>query len=325
MCKLKMVRDIVLLFAACVLLLLVVSPEGVMDLIVPGKNSNENPNSRAQGRKVIDVIDFSGDGAISGEKTAAGTLDNRGNLPGSGGNQTIEKSFTWIDTKQEQKETILHIHDEELKKEIKKFGVPHNMSHPFFLKKRGFTVVGKSNYLENHTVSERLVSIVDYRQVFERNLQYFPKYTGAILTTAELPTGTDPLYTLLLFVQHIRYELPPVYYKGKFINSFFVPLVCLFEQYGDCDSKSLLLAEILCTVPSAQEKTAMVLIRGRGLSHALLAVKRKPLPVQTSLFDIKKGYYVVLETTRPGWTPGFVNARVADALKAGFFAFVELN
>ena len=31
------------------------------------------------------------------------------------------------------------------------------------------------------------------------------------------------------------------------------------------------------------------------------------------------------ETTRPGWAPGFISRRLADALKAGHFQFEELN
>jgi hypothetical protein len=45
----------------------------------------------------------------------------------------------------------------------------------------------------------------------------------------------------------------------------------------------------------------------------------------TSLFDMKRGYYIVLEASGPGWSPGFLSRRVMDALKAGLFIFVELN
>jgi hypothetical protein len=237
----------------------------------------------------------------------------------------IAREFNWVDPQKKARKSVFHIPEAALKMEIRKFGSSHPISNPLFLKKRGFRVIGKKTHLVNRQIREKLVTIIDYKQIFQRNLVYFKTLTGELIASTDLAAGTDPLYTFLSFVQHIRYKLPPKRYKGKFINSFFVPLVCLYEQYGDCDSKSLLLAEFLCSAPGSKEKTAMVLIRGKGLAHAVLAVKRRPLPGMTSLHDLKKGYYIVLETTSPGWSPGFLSRRVIDTLKAGFFFFVELN
>lgn len=69
----------------------------------------------------------------------------------------------------------------------------------------------------------------------------------------------------------------------------------------------------------------MVLIQGNGLSHALLGVKQKPFPGMTSLYFQEKGYYIVLKTTVQGWAPGFIDRRVFEALKSGYFQFLELN
>lgn len=237
----------------------------------------------------------------------------------------IAREFEWADPQKKERKTLFHIPEEALKKEIRKFGTLFPDTDPLLLARRGFRVVGRKTYLVDRQVREKLITIIDYKQIFERNLVYFQKLTGELTVSAELAAETDPLFTFLSFVQYIRYQLPPQRYKRKFINSFFVPLVCLYEQYGDCDSKSLLLAEFLCSAPGSKEKTAMVLIKGKGMAHALLAVKRKPLPGMTSLYDIKRGYYIVLETSSPGWSPGFVSRRVFDTLKAGFFAFVELN
>ncbi len=237
----------------------------------------------------------------------------------------IAREFDWVDPQKKERKSVLHIPEDALKKEIRKFGTLFPSTNPLLLKRRGFRVVGRKTYLVDRQIREKLITIIDYKQIFERNLVYFQKLTGELIVSAELAAETDPLFTFLSFVQYIRYQLPPRRYKRKFINSFFVPLVCLYEQYGDCDSKSLLLAEFLCTAPGSKEKAAMVLIKGKGLAHALLAVKRKPLPGMTSLFDIKRGYYIVLETSSPGWSPGFVSRRVFETLKAGFFVFVELN
>lgn len=237
----------------------------------------------------------------------------------------IIRKFKWKYPKETKRETVFRIPEGVLKSERKKFGVPHGHSHPFFLKKRGFKLLGKRTFMKDHTLQEQYTTIVDYQQIFQRNLEYFKELTRDLIASAGLTQEKDPLHAFLSFVQYIHYKLPPRYYKGKFINCFFVPLVCLYEKYGDCDSKAVLLADFLCSVPGAEEKAVMVLVRGRGLAHALLAVKRKPLPGMTSLFDVKKGYYIVLETTRPGWAPGFISRRVTDAIKADLFHLVALN
>jgi len=242
------------------------------------------------------------------------------------------RQFEWIDPTKIKRQTSFYIPEKELKREIKKFGTRRASAHPLFMERKGFKVVGRKTFYHNNRLHERVITVVDYKKIFQRNLKYFASFTSLLSASAALSDTADPLYHFLTFVQHIDYRLPPNKYHGRFINSFFVPLVCLYEQYGDCDSKSLLLADFLCTTKAALnapkgkgEKVAMVLIRGNGLAHALLAAKRKALPGMTSLFDIKRGSFILLETTHPGWAPGFISRRVMDAVKAGFFQFVELN
>jgi len=287
-------KDIILTFLVCVFILCLVNING----------SKEN-QSRL-------FWDFSGDNI----KTSS---------PEPKQEKQIVRKFKWRYPKETKRETVFRIPETALKSEIKKFGVPHGQSHPFFLKKRGFKLLGKRTFMKDHIPQEQYTSIVDYQQIFQRNQENFKELTRCLIASADLSREKDPLHAFLSFVQYIRYKLPPRYYKGKFINSFFVPLVCLYEKYGDCDSKALLMAEFLCSVPGAGEKAVIVLVRGRGLAHALLAVKRKLLPGMTTLFDIKKGYYIILETSKPGWAPGFISRRVTDAIKAGFFYLVALN
>jgi hypothetical protein len=245
--------------------------------------------------------------------------------------KTITRHFEWQDHLKIQRKVSFTIPEPLLKTEIRKFGTTRNITNPFFMKKKGFKIIERHNVFRGNRVRERLVSVVDYEQIFQRNLQHFAEYTKILSQAAGVPPGKDPLVYFLSFTQNINYKLPPPRYKGRFINSFFIPLVVLSERYGDCDSKSLLLAEFLCTTPQALapdspgEKVAMVLVRGNGISHALLAVKRKSLPGMTSLHDMKKGNFILLEVTRPGWMPGFVSRSVMDTIKAGFFQFVELN
>jgi hypothetical protein len=240
------------------------------------------------------------------------------------------RTFDWIDPTKASRHTTFNIPEKALNDEIKRFGRPRAMiMNPLYLKKRGFRVIGRRDYIRDRQILERIFTMVDYKQIFDRNQKYFSPLTAVLLESAELPRGTDPLHTLLSFVQYVEYREPPQVYKGKFIGSFFVPLVCLYEKYADCDSKSLLLAEFLVTVPDSSEKVGIILVRGNGLSHALLGVRmgrgRKYMPGMTALFFAKKGYYIVLETTRPKWAPGFIERRVTDALKSGMFQFVEFN
>ncbi|MCP5102007.1 MAG: hypothetical protein GY950_01445 [bacterium] len=235
------------------------------------------------------------------------------------------KSFKWLDHTRKKREATFHIPESALQDEVRRFGAPRSLRNSPLVEKRGFKIIGRRNYIKNREILERIFTRVDYKQIYQRNIKYFKELTGNLATSTRLSRGDDPLPPFLAFIQSIPYKLPPHYYKGKFIGSFFVPLLCLSEQYGDCDSKSLLLANFLTTFPGSREKTAMVLIKGNGIAHALLAVKRRPYPGMTSLFFRRKGYFVVLETTKPGWAPGFIDRRLADALKAGHFQFEELN
>ena len=298
---LKIVRDILAAFLFCT---------GMLCLVSNGRNQNR-------------FLSFHDAPLVTGTGTS--------NAPVQPNKEVIfHRTFDWVDPTKTSRHTIFDIPEKALNDEIKRFGRPRTMMmNPLYLKKRGFRVIGRRDYIRNRQILERIFTMVDYKQIFGRNLKYFPPLTSVLMKSAELPEITDPLHTLLSFVQYIDFREPPQVYKGKFIGSFFVPLVCLYEKYGDCDSKSLLLAEFLVTVPDSTEKVGIILVRGKGLSHALLGVRmgrsRKYMPGMTALFLAKKGYYIVLETTRPKWAPGFIEQRVTDALKSGMFQFVEFN
>ncbi len=234
------------------------------------------------------------------------------------------RKFNWVDSDQKKIQTELKIKKSFLKKEIKKFGLLRGMKNPFFLKSRGFKVINRQNQMINGQIKENIKYIVDYKTIFQRNKPYFTELTTQLINS--MPTkNNDPLYSFLKFIQYIPYSRTPLRYSDKFINKFFIPLVCLYEQYGDCDSKSLLLSEFLANYPNSKEKLGMVLIKGRGIAHAILAVKRKPLMGMFSILIRGSGYYIPLETTRPRWSPGFINYRVSKAIKTGYIRFVPLN
>jgi len=237
--------------------------------------------------------------------------------------KTFIRKFSWKNPKEKQVTTTLHISRAAHKNELKNFGVSPAFNHPRIIEKKGFKIVNRRNVMVKNRITEKVYSIVDYKKVFNWSLSAFPPITKELLKSVQLPTDVDPLHYLLAFVQWIKYQRPPKYFHSKFINNFFTPLVCLFEQYGDCDTKSLLLAEFLFTIDNRKEKTMMILIKQPGLSHAILAIKRAPFPGMTSLFFPGRGYFVVLESSAPGWAPGFVSKRILEALKSGRYGWVE--
>ncbi len=223
------------------------------------------------------------------------------------------RNFEWLGVSKKQRETIFHISEKDIKKEIKSFGVPHGQKSPLFIEKKGYMQFAPDQY------------IINYKQIFQRNREYFPALTSALLLSTELLPGEDHLFEFLVFVQQIPFKSPPKFYEGRFIDSFFAPLICLYEKYGDCDTKSLLLAEFLDTSKDATEKVVIVLADYFGTSHSILAINRKPLPGMTTLYNPQKGYFIPLETSAPGWSPGFISKNVTDLIHRGHVFFINLN
>ena len=135
----------------------------------------------------------------------------------------------------------------------------------------------------------------------------------------------DYLSEFLFFVQQISNKLPPKIFQGRYTREFFPPLQCLYEKYGDCDTKSVLLAEFLVNFSDSKEKLILMIVKGYGIFHAVLLVKKKPLPGMFSISIANKGIYIPLEATARNWSPGFIDQRVIDCLKAGFFRLEQLH
>ena len=195
---------------------------------------------------------------------------------------------------------------------MRNFGIVFDIVHPLYIKKQGFRKIGN-------------LYMVNYKKVYERNLKNLEKISVQLSNSAGIKKNMDPLKDFLKFTQQIHYKKPPKYFKGKFICEFFTPLHCLYEKYGDCDTKSILLAGCLGALPGSKEKFILLILKGYGVFHAILAVKRKPLPGMVKLFYHNKGYYIPLETTAPGWLPGFVGRHTINSLKAGLFIYEDLN
>ena len=232
--------------------------------------------------------------------------------PSNNNKEFIARIFTWEDSKKKKLKTTVHIPKKELTKEVKNFGVALDLVHPGYIKRQGFKKV-------------KNLFIIDYKEVYRRNLKYFKEISNQLATSAGMRKAMDPLLNFLKFTQHIPYRTPPKYFDGRFFSEFFIPLQCLSEQYGDCDTKAILLADCLGAFTDSKEKIALIILKSYGGFHAILAVKRKPLPGMMKLFIHNRGYYIPLETTAPGWMPGFVGKGIVYSLKAGLFIFEDLN
>jgi hypothetical protein len=226
------------------------------------------------------------------------------------------REFQWTGADKKPKRAVFSLAKARVKNELNRFGVARGMEHSLLLQKKGFKRVGVSRGLE--------VYMVDYQKIFRDSLDYFSGLTRTLVAALEPPLAENDLIEFLFFVQSITYDKPPFYYNNKFINSFFPPLICLYEQFGDCDSKSVLLAVFL-TCRNQKEKTALAFINSQGMKHSILLVKRTPNPGMSALFIKGSGYYIPLEASAPGWAPGFVNPRIWDALRTGNFRFSELQ
>ena len=224
----------------------------------------------------------------------------------------IVRTFSWKNLKKEALKTTLKIPVKELKKEIKKFGIVKGMLNPRYLKKQGFKRLGEEY-------------VVDYREVYRRNKAHFMGITNDLAAAAKIGKNRNPLVDFLCFTQQIEYQIPPKILNGRYIREFYTPLQCLEKKKGDCDTKSVLLAEFLGAIDESPESLAVLILKGHGIFHAILAIKRKPLPGTLKLFFQGKGYFMPLETSGPGWMPGFVGRNTFNCLKAGRFRFEPLN
>jgi hypothetical protein len=226
------------------------------------------------------------------------------------------RAFAWTAADKKSKQVAFALAKRDVKSELSQFGIPRGMENTLIYQKKGF------QRLAVYRGSE--IYMVNYTEIFLRSLPLFPGLTKVLQEALEPQPRENLLLEFFFFVQAIRYKKPPFYYGNKFINSYFPPLICLYEQYGDCDSKSVLLA-VLLTCHNKKEKTALALINSQGLRHSILLVKRVPQPGMSALFITGKGYYIPLETSAPGWAPGFVDPRVWNAMRSGEFRFHELQ
>ena len=95
--------------------------------------------------------------------------------------------------------------------------------------------------------------------------------------------------TVVRLVQQIPYDFIPERYHDRPTHDLFPPKLTLYEQYGDCDSKSLLLATLLTY------KHPVLLLFGQR--HALVAIPGKLRPGDHG-FRLAGREWLLCETTQ---------------------------
>lgn len=132
-----------------------------------------------------------------------------------------------------------------------------------------------------------------------------------------LPHVSDAYFinTIIRFVQELPYQLPPMEYLGKPTSGLLPPPFCLAEGWGDCDTKSLLLACIL-----GHRYEILFLI---GEQHAFIGIQVPPGP-HMEFVTIGGKPYVLCEMTDV-WPLGQLPASSVRDINAGKYEFFTLR
>ncbi|MFA6318063.1 MAG: hypothetical protein WC943_11640 [Elusimicrobiota bacterium] len=152
---------------------------------------------------------------------------------------------------------------------------------------------------------------VDVPQLIWRNMK---RVNGLALAIQRLGEGhgydsEEVIGAATAMVQTaLAYRIPPDAERGRRIGGVHPPPQLLYDGWGDCDSKSALLAAILSNWKG---------IKGVGVAlprHFLLGIAR--LPRQGDVFLEHKGVqYVLIEPAGPAWLPiGQVSDYTTDLL-----------
>jgi len=239
-----------------------------------------------------------------------------------------KKAYRWLEADGRLLETIFIFTDELLKEALESFGVQSvHRNNTSFLLRGGYKVVDRRHSIDRGSgqLTEHIRLCIDYNAVFLKFKEKMKSYAEGIATAVSLQTDKDPLLSFLTFVQQIPYRQPPDIFHKRYINGFFVPPLCLSEGYGDCDSKAVLLADLLTSRHQQEGRLGLALIDGKGVAHSILLIQRPQLPGMSSIYADNYGRFLPVETTAPGWNPGFLSPILVDLLKEGQFRFVPFE
>ncbi|HUR39701.1 MAG TPA: hypothetical protein VM240_00885 [Verrucomicrobiae bacterium] len=152
---------------------------------------------------------------------------------------------------------------------------------------------------------------VDVPQVVERNRPRLRNLAAEFdrLATERKFNHDQTLGAMLTFVQAaLAYRRPPEEEGGRDILGFFPPLRALEVGYGDCDTKSALLATILTNFPGTR------MIGVHVPRHYLVGIARIPQPGD-AFIEYRGEPFVLVEPSGPGrLPPGMIGPTTQAAL-----------
>lgn len=159
-------------------------------------------------------------------------------------------------------------------------------------------------YYQSRAVNWRLVDgvrrlYVDIPQVVERNRPRLRALAAEFdkLSTARGYGSDQALGALLTFVQSaLLYKGPPDEEGDRDMLGFFPPPRALLEGYGDCDTKSALLAAILTNFPGTR------MIGVHVPQHYLVGIARLPRPGD-AFIEYGGEPFVLVEPSGPARLP----------------------
>ena len=154
----------------------------------------------------------------------------------------------------------------------------------------------------------------DIPVVVKKNIKLLTPLAGALQKVAAEKgySDEDTIGAALSLVQTaLRYQIPPSVENGLHTGGLLPPARALLSGWGDCDTKTALLASILGNWSGMR----MVGIAVPG--HYLMAIRR--LPGKGDMFVRYEGLeYVLVEPAGPAWLePGAVGTHTAELLAAG--------
>ena len=128
------------------------------------------------------------------------------------------------------------------------------------------------------------------------------------------------LAALTAFCQEIPYRIPPDIQNGLTIDGVIVPTQVAVDNWGDCDSKSVLFTALWTSLSG--ERTLLVLVPG----HMLVAVPGRPRYSTEAGIEYEGRSYLCLEVVGPAkQRPGNIGADSASHINAGNYQVIPVD
>jgi hypothetical protein len=154
----------------------------------------------------------------------------------------IALNFNWIDYSRKNWEWNFNLPKKYLKESKEKFGITGKIINGNIHFQNSY----KAKKIESYGLKRKNGYInIDYPNVTNDNTPFVTEVTLSLKKMFNVNSKYELLNKFLNFVQSIHYKAPPSESSsGKIICGLITPIEILVEQYGDCDSKAVLLASI---------------------------------------------------------------------------------